>query len=101
MDTKSTSFNGRLIVKIIAVILALITVFFSAKSTIDDFLYVINQNIVDDDYYFEGIFATEEEDIYNSDTFKQCMREYLFDLNNYVSRYGDGSKESYEKLSTV
>ena len=99
MDTKSTNFNGRLIVKIIAVILALITVFFSAKSTIDDFLYVINQNIVDDDYYFEGIFATEEEDIYNSDTFKQCMREYLLDLNNYVSRYGDGSKESYEKIS--
>ncbi len=99
MDTKSTSFNGRLIVKIIAVILAFATVFFSAKSTVDDFLYVMNQNTIDDDYYFEGIFATEEEDIYNSDTFGRYMREYLLDLNNYVSRYGDGSKESYEKIS--
>ncbi len=99
MDTKSTSFNTRLIVKIIAVILALTTVFFSAKSTVDDFLYVMNQNIVDDDYYFEGILVTEEEGVYNSDTFEQCMREYLYELNRYVSRYGNGSKASYEKLN--
>ncbi len=99
MDTKSTSFNGRLIVKIIAVILALTAVFFSAKITIDDMLYISNQDIVDDDYYFEGIFATEEDDIYQSETFDWCMRNYLYNLNRYISLYGDGTKESYEKLS--
>ncbi|MBQ4348456.1 MAG: hypothetical protein IJC79_02420 [Clostridia bacterium] len=97
MDTRSTKFNGRFIVKIIAVFLALTVVGFTAKGAIDALFYIENQENFDDDYYFEGFFATQEDDFYVSETFDRQMREYLLDLNKFIYIYGDGTKESYEK----
>ena len=57
MDTRSTKFNGRFIVKIIAVFLALTVVGFTAKGAIDALFYIENQENFDDDYYFEGFFC--------------------------------------------
>jgi hypothetical protein len=51
----------------------------------------------DDDYFIDGIFVRENSDFYYSETFDSCMRNYLYDLNRYVSLYGDGTKESFEK----
>ncbi len=99
MDTKSTKFNGRFIVKIIAVILALSVVGLTAKGAIDDLFYIENQDNFDDDYYFDGFFATHEDDFYVSETFDRNMREYLLDLDRFAGAYGDGTKEGYEKLN--
>lgn len=97
MDTRSTKFNGRFIVKIIAVFLALTVVGFTAKGAIDALFYIENQENFDDDYYFEGFFATQEDDFYVSETFDRQMREYLLDLTRFINVYGDGTKEGYEK----
>ncbi|MBQ7296079.1 MAG: hypothetical protein IJW86_07790 [Clostridia bacterium] len=99
MDTKSTKFNGRLIVKIIAVILALTVVGFSAKGALDDFLYIANQEDIDVEYYLEGIFVKEDRDFFTSEVFDSCMRNYFYDLNRYLTVYGDGTKASFEKLN--
>lgn len=99
MDTKSTKFNGRLIVKIIAVILALTVVGFSAKGALDDLLYIANQEDIEAEYYLEGIFVKEDRDFFTSDVFDSCMRNYFFDLNRYLTVYGDGTKASFEKLN--
>lgn len=97
MDTKSTKFNPRLIVKIIAVILALITVGLTAMGAIDDLIYMSRQQNFDTEYFFDGIFVKDSEDFYKSSTFDSCVRNYLYDLNRYVYLYGDGTKESFEK----
>lgn len=97
MDTKSTKFNARLIVKIIAVILALTVVGFSAKGALNDFLYIVNQEDIDAEYYLEGIFVKEDRDFFTSDVFDSCMRNYFYDLNRYLTVYGDGTKASFEK----
>ncbi len=97
MDTKSTKYNTRFIVKIIAVVLALTVVGLTAKGAIDDLFYITNQENFDDDYYFDGFFATHEDDFFVSETFDRQMREYLFDLTRFINVYGDGTKESYEK----
>ena len=97
MDTRSTKFNGRFIVKIIAVFLALTVVGLTAKGAIDALFYIENQENFDDDYYFEGFFATQEDDFYVSETFDRQMREYLLDLTRFINVYGDGTKEGYEK----
>lgn len=97
MDTRSTKFNGRFIVKIIAVFLALTVVEFTAKGAIDALFYIENQENFDNDYYFEGFFATHEDDFYVSETFDRQMREYLLDLTRFINVYGDGTKEGYEK----
>ncbi len=97
MDTKSTKFNARLIVKIIAVILALVTVGITAMGAIDDLIYMSSQQNFDTDYYFDGIFVKDKEDFYKSKTFDSCVKSYLYELNRYVSLYGDGTKASFEK----
>ncbi len=97
MDTKSTKFNGRFIVKIIAVILALTVVGLTAKGAIDDLIYMSSQKNYDAEYFVDGIFVKYDEDFYKSSTFDSCMKTYLYDLNRYVSLYGDGTKESFEK----
>ncbi len=97
MDTKSTKFKGRLIVKIIAVILALTVVGLTAKGALNDFLYIVNQEDIDAEYYLEGIFVKEDRDFFTSDVFDSCMRNYFYDLNRYLTVYGDGTKASFEK----
>ncbi len=101
MDTKSTKFNLRTITKIVAVILALTVVCFSAKSTMDGVFPIIQQTDFDDDYYFEGLFFNEDADFYNGTIFERNMRTYLDDLHYYISIYGDGTKKSYEKLNNA
>lgn len=99
MDTKSTNFNFRFFVKIVAVILALTVVFFSAKDAFDGLTHILNQEILDDDYYLDGIFITQDEDVYTSSTFDRYIKCYLNDLNRFVLTYGDGTKESYENFN--
>ncbi len=101
MDTKSTKFNLRSITKIVAVILALTVVCFSAKAVIDDVFHIFQQTDFDDDYYFEGLFYNEDADFYNGTIFERNMRNYLDDLHYHISIYGDGTKESYEKLNNA
>ena len=97
MDTKLTKFNARLIVKIIAVILALTVVGLSAKSALDNLIYMTSQKNFDAEYFVDGIFVNDDEDFYKSATFDSCMKGYLYELNRYVALYGDGTKESFEK----
>lgn len=97
MDTKSTKFNARLIVKIIAVILALTVVGFTAKGALDDIIYISSQKNYDVDYYINGLFVKDSNDFYKSATFDSCIKKYLYNLNRYVILYGDGTKESFEK----
>ncbi len=97
MDTKSTKFNTRLIIKIIAVILSLVTVFFTSKNIIDDLFIIIN---ADKNYfnYSDAFFNKDKNGIYSSLHFENEMSNYLYSLVDYTNNYVDMSEETFNAL---
>lgn len=97
MDTKSTKFNLRLIIKIIAVILSLVTVFFSSKNIIDDLFILLNS---DKNYfnYSDSLFNKDKNGIYSSLYFENEMSNYLRSLIEYTNNYVDISEETFNAL---
>ena len=97
MDTKSTKFNSRLIIKITAVILSLVTVFFTSKNIIDDLFILLNS---DKNYfsYSEAFFDKDKNGIYSSVIFESEMSNYLLSLIDYTNNYIDMSEENFNSL---
>lgn len=97
MDTKSTKFNTRLIIKIIAVILSLVTVFFTSKNIIDDLFFLLNS---EENYfnYSDAFFNKDKSGIYSSLHFENEMSNYLRSLINYTNNYVDMSEETFNAL---
>ena len=99
MDTKSTNSKAYIFTKVIAVLLVVLTLGFSAVQVAKAYVKFEKQS----SSYFrlsDTISIKNDENfIYSTYAFETKMENYLYSLAKLTHYYGDGSKEAYNAIA--
>ena len=98
MDTKSTNSKAYIFTKVIAVLLVVLTLGYSAVNITKAYIQYERNSTA----YFrltDAIFNYGDENaVYSSYIFENKMESYLANLAQLLNYYGSGSKEAYKEI---
>ncbi|MDD6011857.1 MAG: HAMP domain-containing sensor histidine kinase [Oscillospiraceae bacterium] len=100
MDTRSTKFNKNLIVKIIAFLMAVITLTAGGVNLAGSYLNISNSGYLNENLLDALLINNEEDGIYRSDYFNSELNHFCSELNEIFENYGDGSERFYSQIES-
>lgn len=99
MDTKSTNSKAYILTKVVAVLLVVLTLGFSAVQVTKAYVKYEKESSAYFRLWDAVSLKNDENFIYSTYAFETKMENYLHSLSKLTYYYGDGSKEAYNAIS--